>query len=82
MSGGYVRRIGRGAADGGHEPRSSRPEAGVSTVWVMVAVAIALAVIALLATWRRGGPRRDLGSVSSHWITEHRLGSNQDYSRR
>jgi len=48
----------------------------------MVAVALAVAVIALLTTWRRGGPRRDLGTVSSHWISEHRLGSNQDYSRR
>jgi hypothetical protein len=82
MSDGSVRRIGRGTADDGHEPKSSQREAGVSTIWVMVAVAIVVAMIALLAMWRRGGPRRDLGSVSSHWISEHRLGSNQDYSRR
>jgi hypothetical protein len=50
-------------------------------IWVLGVVAVAVAVTALLA-WMRGGPRRDLGSVSSHWITEHRLESNQDYSRR
>ena len=54
----------------------------MSAVWSVVSLAAVGAVIALLASWRRGGPHADLGTVSSQWISEHRLGSNQDYSRR
>jgi hypothetical protein len=48
---------------------------------VLGGVAVVGVVIALVAALRRG-PNSDLGSVSSQWISEHRLGSNQDYSRR
>jgi uncharacterized membrane protein len=54
----------------------------VSTLWIVVGLAAVASVIALIASWRRGGPHADLGAVSSQWISEHRLGSNQDYSRR
>jgi hypothetical protein len=54
----------------------------VSAVWIVVGLATVGVVIALIASWRRGGPHADLGTVSSQWISEHRLGSNQDYSRR
>jgi hypothetical protein len=54
----------------------------VSAVWIAGGLAVVGAVIALMAALQRGGPRRDLGTVSSQWISEHRLGSNQDYSRR
>jgi hypothetical protein len=54
----------------------------VNAVWVLVGVAVVGAIIALIAAWQRGGPHGDLGTVSSQWISEHRLGSNQDYSRR
>jgi hypothetical protein len=56
----------------------------VSAVWIGVGVGLGVvaAVIALIATWQRSGPRSDLGTVSSQWISEHRLGANQDYSRR
>jgi len=54
----------------------------VSAVWIVVGLATVGAVIALVASRLRGGPHADLGTVSSHWISEHRLGSNQDYSRR
>ena len=54
----------------------------MSALWIIVGVAAIGAVIALIASRQRGGPHGDLGTVSSQWISEHRLGSNQDYSRR
>ena len=54
----------------------------MSAVWIVVGLGVVGAVIALVASWQRGGPHSDLGTVSSQWISEHRLGSNQDYSRR
>lgn len=53
----------------------------MSTIWVVAGLAVVGAVIALVAAWQRGGPHADLGTVSSQWISEHRLGPNQD-SRR
>ena len=53
----------------------------MSTVLVITGVGIAAAVVALLASWSRGGKPSDLGAVSNQWIAEHRLGSGQD-SRR
>jgi hypothetical protein len=53
----------------------------VSTLYVVIGLGVVGGVIALVASWQRGGPHRDLGTVSSQWISEHRLGSNQD-SRR
>jgi hypothetical protein len=54
----------------------------VSAVWIVGGLAVVGAVIALIAALQRGGPHGDLGTVSSQWISEHRLGSNQDYPRR
>lgn len=53
----------------------------MSAVWIVAGLAAVGAVIALVASRQRGGPHAELGSVSSQWISEHRLGSNQD-SRR
>lgn len=53
----------------------------MSAVWIVVGLGAVGAVIALLASWQRGGPHSDLGTVSSQWVSEHRLGQNQD-SRR
>jgi hypothetical protein len=53
----------------------------VSTVLVIAGVGVAAALVALLASWSRGGSPADLGTVSNQWIAEHRLGSGQD-SRR
>ncbi len=53
----------------------------MNALWIVVGLGAVGAVIALLAVWQRGGPHADLGTVSSQWISEHRLGSNQD-SRR
>ena len=54
----------------------------MSVVWIVVGLAVVAAVIALIASRQRGRPHADLGTVSFQWISEHRLGSNQDYSRR
>jgi len=44
----------------------------VTAVWILVALGVAAAATALIATRRRrGGP--DLGVVSSQWIAEQRL---------
>lgn len=82
MSPASARQTGRGTGDAGHDAPTKQAAAGVTTIWLVGGAAIAVAAIALMVTWLRGGPRGDLGTVSSHWISEHRLGSNQDYSRR
>ena len=80
MSDVFGRPVANTLAGAGHEPPSDW-EAVVITISVVVGVGLVGAVIALVAALRRG-PHPDLGSVSSQWISEHRLGSNQDYSRR
>jgi hypothetical protein len=54
----------------------------VSAVWIVVGMVAVGVVIAVVAPWQRDGPQTDLGTVSSQWISEHRLGSKQDWSRR
>ena len=46
----------------------------MSAVWIVVGLGALGAVIALIVSWQRGGPGADLGTVSSQWISEHRLG--------
>ena len=70
--------VGTGAL---HELEMSERGSLVSAVWIVAGLGAVGAVIALVASWQRGGPHPDLGTVSSQWISEHRLGSNQD-SRR
>ena len=50
--------------------------------WLVIGLGLVGAVVALVTSWQRGGRTADLGTVSSHWIAEHRLGSGQDSSRR
>lgn len=57
----------------------------ITAVWILLGIAAVAGAIALIGSRQRsggGGSGRDLGTVSSQWISEHRLGSNQDYSRR
>lgn len=56
----------------------------MNAVWILVGLGVIGGVIAFVASWQRtdSGPHADLGTVSSQWISEHRLGSNQDFSRR
>ena len=81
MSDGSSRLVARATAGAGHESRLLERGSLVSTVWIVVGLAAVGAVIALVASWQRGGPHADLGTVSSQWISEHRSGQNQD-SRR
>jgi hypothetical protein len=53
----------------------------VNTVWIALGLGIIVALVALIASWRRNDRPTDLGAVSDQWIAEHRLGSGQD-SRR
>jgi carbon starvation protein CstA len=53
----------------------------VNTLWVVLGLGFAGAVVALFASWRKGEHAEDMGTVSHQWIAEHRLGSSQD-SRR
>lgn len=52
-------------------------------LWILLALGAVGGVVALLLMSRQrdGSPHADLGTVSSQWISEHRLGTNQD-SRR
>ena len=54
----------------------------MSPLWIAGGAAAVGAAIALFLALSRSGTRSDLGTVSSQWISEHRLGANQDYSRR
>jgi hypothetical protein len=53
----------------------------VTTTWIVIALGIAVAIGALVTSWRRSDRLADLGTVSHQWIAEHRPGSAQD-SRR
>jgi hypothetical protein len=54
----------------------------MTALWIVLALGVVGGVIGLLlARPRDGSPHADLGTVSSQWISEHRLGANQD-SRR
>jgi hypothetical protein len=53
----------------------------VSALWIVIGLGVVGGVIALVASRQRGGPHADLGTVSSQWISEHRLGQNQDFRR-
>ena len=81
MSDGCGRLIARATVGAGRERHFSERASLMSALWVVIGLAAVGAVIALVASWQRGGPHADLGTVSSQWISEHRLGSNQD-SRR
>jgi hypothetical protein len=52
----------------------------VNTVWVVMGLSVAGALVAAFASWRRGADV-DLGAVSHQWISEHRLGHGEDARR-
>ena len=54
----------------------------MTVLWILIGLGAAGGVVAVVASRPRdAGPHADLGTVSSQWISEHRLGANQD-SRR
>ena len=52
----------------------------MNTVWVVVGLSVAGALVAAFASWRRGVDV-DLGAVSHQWISEHRLGRQGEDAR-
>jgi hypothetical protein len=52
-------------------------------LWIVGAVGvIAAIVLAMITAWRGDGKSHDLGSVSSHWVAEHRTsGQAEDRNR-
>jgi hypothetical protein len=55
----------------------------VSILWIVGGVGVIAAIgLALFAAWRSGDDDRDLGSVSTQWVSEHRLsGQTHDTHR-
>ena len=64
----------KATAGAGRERQISERGFLVSALWIVLGLAALGAGIALFASWQRGGPGADLGTVSSQWISEHRLG--------
>ena len=50
-------------------------------LWLGIAIAAVGLIAAAVMSLRRGDESASLGSVSTQWISEHRLGQGQD-SRR
>jgi hypothetical protein len=55
----------------------------VSLQWIVGGAGLVVAVsLAIFTAWRRDGKDRDLGSVSTHWVSEHRMsGQAHDENR-
>ena len=53
----------------------------VMTVWIVVGLGVASALVALVVSRRRRDPFDDLGAVSHQWIAEQRLGQSNDPRR-
>jgi hypothetical protein len=53
----------------------------VNAAVIVAGLVITAAIIAFIMSWRRTDLRSDLGAVSHQWISEHRLGSEQDARR-
>ena len=49
--------------------------------WIVIGAGVALAALVFGRTRRRNDGDANLGSVSSHWVAEHRLGSGGDSQR-
>ena len=50
----------------------------MNPMWLMVALGVVGAVVALVVAWTRTDRSPDLGAVSHQWIAEHRLGQGHD----
>jgi hypothetical protein len=50
----------------------------MNSVWFVVALGVAGAIVGLVVKWIRGDRRADLGAVSHQWIAEHRLDQGYD----
>jgi hypothetical protein len=45
----------------------------VNTIWIVVGLVVVAVVIAFVTSRQRRNPDADLGAVSNHWISEHRM---------
>ncbi len=52
----------------------------MTAIWIVAGLALAV-VASILAFRVRTDRSADMGAVSHQWITEHRLGTNQDPRR-
>jgi hypothetical protein len=48
---------------------------------IVLGLSLAVAVLLLATSWLRRDQALDLGSVSSHWLAEQRMGQGQDPQR-
>ena len=53
----------------------------MNTVWIVVGLGVAGAIIIALTLWHRRDQQSDLGSVSNQWVAEQRLGKTQEPQR-
>ena len=49
--------------------------------WIVIGAGVAIVALVFGRTRRRNDGDANLGSVSSHWVAEHRLGSGGDSQR-
>ena len=49
----------------------------MNPVWIVVGIGVS-GVIAAIVSWRGRGRQTDLGFVSQHWVSEHRLSQQHD----
>jgi hypothetical protein len=50
----------------------------VTAGWIILGIAVAVALLVFAASWRRRDQEADLGSVSHQWMAEQRLGQGHD----
>jgi hypothetical protein len=55
--------------------------ASIPIAWIVFALCVITAAVALIASRRRKMAAADLGAVSDHWIAEYRLGRGDDGGR-
>jgi hypothetical protein len=53
----------------------------VNTLWMVLAVGVAVAVVVLAMSWFRRSQDFDLGTVSHQWIAEQRFGQGHNSQR-
>jgi hypothetical protein len=49
--------------------------------WIVIGAGVAVSLFVFGRSRRRNDGDANLGSVSSHWVAEHRLGSSSDSQR-
>jgi hypothetical protein len=50
----------------------------MNAVWLVGGAGAIFAIVVLLRSWQRRSGPEDMGAVSHQWVTEHRLGHQND----